>query len=510
MMKDRSCRRSRKSVVMPPTLRYSSSSSAASKAKKRPGTRMRMRAWLEDLLNKGACQGLSWKDRSKNIFTIEWRHASSHGFDQSVHGDVFSKWAQHTGKITTNFPGNHSSNKSNFRCALHSLKDCIELTGKGDKKGEKAKRTFQFIDVNHPQFNKKRKQSALKKSSKVDEDSEGSSSDAMSMKHEEDLSLPSFEGNPDSLAPSVALPANSSMQALFSGEQLTLSGSPMNTRSHGMSPISGTSESKPSVPRLTSHNSHSHFGGSTLTHSEPHIPRSHVPDLETLLDTSSNHTSHQRWNVQPGSSTATSPQIVFTTETSPDGITTIVLQPTTSSFPYVSSPSVAPREITAIKQEPNQDFPSVETKDKTYEPLGSHLNNKLNCGGQVKIMVQKQETLQLQLPEFQIKELTQPSSQTTLDESELDLASTMEVQADEDSFVQVDLYYGAIDPEAFGSYDNTDYEEPNCVYTGMDSSMSEIPVSDMETVVETEPSGQFIQLRCANAVSDFGKTDPNK
>lgn len=54
-----------------------------------------------------------------------------------------------SGKLKKNSHIDHTSNKSNFRCALHSLKDCIELTAKGDKRGEGAKRTYQFIDPGH-------------------------------------------------------------------------------------------------------------------------------------------------------------------------------------------------------------------------------------------------------------------------------------------------------------------------------------------------------------------------
>lgn len=182
--------------------------------------------------------------------------------------------------------------------------------------------------------------------------------------------------------------------------------------------------------------------------------------------------------------------LTIRTETSPDGITTIVLQPTTSQSTYVSNPSFAPREVPKIKQEPIQDFPSVETKDKTYEPLGSHLNNRLNCGGQVKIMVQKQETLQLQLPEFQIP-MQPPLNDTTLNDSELEIASTMEIQ-DENSFGNYNN-----ESEAYQNYDGVCGED--FIYSmGQSTNMCEILVTDMDTVVETEPSGQYIQLLTAN------------
>ena len=46
----------------------------------------------------------------------------------------------------------NSKNKSNFRCALYALRDVVELTQPGDKSGENAKRTYQFIDKNDPRY----------------------------------------------------------------------------------------------------------------------------------------------------------------------------------------------------------------------------------------------------------------------------------------------------------------------------------------------------------------------
>ncbi|CAG5127840.1 unnamed protein product, partial [Candidula unifasciata] len=141
----RARRRDRK--VMPPTLRYRSVSNSATRSRK--GARLRMRPWLELLLDTQKCSILRWEDRDSKKFSIAWRHASSHGFDPSRHSDLFYMWAEHTGKLKRITKENHSSNKSTFRCALNSLKDCIELTKTGDKRGEGAKRTYQFIEPGH-------------------------------------------------------------------------------------------------------------------------------------------------------------------------------------------------------------------------------------------------------------------------------------------------------------------------------------------------------------------------
>jgi len=114
-------------------------------------SRQKLRPWLENLLDKETHAGLQWVDKEERIFQISWRHASSLGFNENAHSDVFKHWAEHTGK-----PVDHSKNKSNFRCALASLKDCIQLTKEGDKSGQNAKRTYQFIERSDPRYGQKR------------------------------------------------------------------------------------------------------------------------------------------------------------------------------------------------------------------------------------------------------------------------------------------------------------------------------------------------------------------
>lgn len=63
----------------------------------RPIDRQRMRPWLMELLDMGNVFGLRWTDRSQGIFQISWRHASRLGWNLETDGDVFERWARHTG-----------------------------------------------------------------------------------------------------------------------------------------------------------------------------------------------------------------------------------------------------------------------------------------------------------------------------------------------------------------------------------------------------------------------------
>uniref|UniRef100_A0A0B6ZTD2 IRF tryptophan pentad repeat domain-containing protein n=1 Tax=Arion vulgaris TaxID=1028688 RepID=A0A0B6ZTD2_9EUPU len=180
-------RRRTRNVVIPPTLKYRSINN--NRDRMRSCSRLRMRPWLEGLLDRNECSILNWEDRDKKTFSIAWRHASSHGFNQSQHGDLFYMWAHHTGKLKRNNCGDHSNNKSTFRCALHSLKDCIELTQKGDKRGEGAKRTYRFIGPEHPSYGGKGKgKRAFQNRHEVEIKDESNDSGLQFMEHSNDSS----------------------------------------------------------------------------------------------------------------------------------------------------------------------------------------------------------------------------------------------------------------------------------------------------------------------------------
>lgn len=63
----------------------------------RPIDRQKMRPWLKNLLDTGSVFGLNWMKREEGIFQISWRHASRLGWNLETDGDVFERWARHTG-----------------------------------------------------------------------------------------------------------------------------------------------------------------------------------------------------------------------------------------------------------------------------------------------------------------------------------------------------------------------------------------------------------------------------
>ena len=67
----------------------------------RPIDRQRMRPWLMELLDLGNVFGLKWTNRLQGIFQISWRHASRLGWNLETDGDVFERWARHTGEMMT-------------------------------------------------------------------------------------------------------------------------------------------------------------------------------------------------------------------------------------------------------------------------------------------------------------------------------------------------------------------------------------------------------------------------
>ncbi|CAG5132955.1 unnamed protein product [Candidula unifasciata] len=182
-------RKGGKCVKMPPKIAYSSKKRGNSRDSQRSQPRVLMRAWLEHLLDEGLCRGLQWVDKHSHQFSVVWRHGSSSGFNPSEHSEVFSRWAQHTGKLERGNGLDNSANKSAFRCALHSLKDCIDITKEGEIKGESAKRTFQFINPGHPKYDRKKRSRCSKKKIEPKEETAAFTSDT----DEQDTQTPDTE-----------------------------------------------------------------------------------------------------------------------------------------------------------------------------------------------------------------------------------------------------------------------------------------------------------------------------
>ncbi|XP_059152880.1 uncharacterized protein LOC131938752 [Physella acuta] len=117
----------------------------------RPIDRQRMRPWLMELLDVGNVFGLRWTNRHEGIFQISWKHASRLGWNLETDGDVFERWARHTGIYKEGDPPEPKRWKANFRCALHSLHDVVELTNALERRGRNACRTYKFLQSNDEQ-----------------------------------------------------------------------------------------------------------------------------------------------------------------------------------------------------------------------------------------------------------------------------------------------------------------------------------------------------------------------
>ncbi|XP_030649422.1 interferon regulatory factor 1b [Chanos chanos] len=131
-----------------------------------PVSRMRMRPWLENRIDSNAISGLTWVDKEQKMFSIPWKHAARHGWEMSKDASLFMEWAIHTGKYK---PGvtkpDPKTWKANFRCAMNSLPDIVEVKDKSVNKGCGAVRVYQMLP-NSPHPAKKDKRCKTKDSKK--------------------------------------------------------------------------------------------------------------------------------------------------------------------------------------------------------------------------------------------------------------------------------------------------------------------------------------------------------
>ncbi|KAM4546669.1 interferon regulatory factor 1b [Fundulus diaphanus] len=110
-----------------------------------PVSRMRMRPWLEQMIESNAITGLTWVDKEKTMFSIPWKHAARHGWELDKDASLFKEWAIHTGKYTTGQACDPKTWKANFRCAMNSLPDIEEVKDKSINKGHQAMRVFRML-----------------------------------------------------------------------------------------------------------------------------------------------------------------------------------------------------------------------------------------------------------------------------------------------------------------------------------------------------------------------------
>nr|AFZ76969.1 interferon regulatory factor 2 [Pinctada fucata x Pinctada maculata] len=113
----------------------------------RPIERQKMRSWLMELLKSDRIiAGFGWFSKKEKSFRISWRHAARHGWDPETDASLFELWAKHTGKFIDGDEPDPKRWKANFRCALNSLPDVVEVRESSVRKGVNAYRVYKFLD----------------------------------------------------------------------------------------------------------------------------------------------------------------------------------------------------------------------------------------------------------------------------------------------------------------------------------------------------------------------------
>ncbi|KAF7206328.1 interferon regulatory factor 1b isoform X2 [Nothobranchius furzeri] len=137
-----------------------------------PVQRMRMRPWLEKMIESNSIPGLAWVDKpvcgafqDKTMFSIPWKHAARHGWELDKDACLFQKWAIHTGKYVHGQPMDPKTWKANFRCAMNSLPDIEEVKDRSINKGHQAMRVFRMLPAT-PKCRDKRSKARDTKSKK--------------------------------------------------------------------------------------------------------------------------------------------------------------------------------------------------------------------------------------------------------------------------------------------------------------------------------------------------------
>ncbi|XP_056140504.1 interferon regulatory factor 1b isoform X2 [Lampris incognitus] len=158
-----------------------------------PVARMRMRPWLEMMIDSNTISGLTWVNKDEKMFCIPWKHAARHGWEVEKDACLFKKWAIHTGKFQE---GKTSADpktwKANFRCAMNSLPDIEEVKNKSINKGQEAVRVYRMLPVTSKHKDKRskaeakqrRKSSSVKSEDMYDTDSQSPASAHSSLNSE--------------------------------------------------------------------------------------------------------------------------------------------------------------------------------------------------------------------------------------------------------------------------------------------------------------------------------------
>lgn len=129
-----------------------------------PVERLRLRPWLEKMIDGGITPGLQWVDRNKKIFKVSWKHASRHGWSLAKDACLFRLWAEHTGRFREGLDRPDPRRwKANFRCALNALPDIVEIPSRGQTRGRDAFKVYRMYEKAEKNIQENRIQTAKRR-----------------------------------------------------------------------------------------------------------------------------------------------------------------------------------------------------------------------------------------------------------------------------------------------------------------------------------------------------------
>ncbi|KAJ3588998.1 hypothetical protein NHX12_009848 [Muraenolepis orangiensis] len=141
-----------------------------------PVQRMKMRPWLEQMIESTRVPGLQWVDKDQKMFSITWKHGARHGWQMDKDATLFKYWAIHTGKYKEGVDELDPKKwKANFRCAMNSLPDVEQVKNQSVNKGQQAVRVYKMVKQTK---DKQTKSKVAKRRSKYTKASSSSSSES--------------------------------------------------------------------------------------------------------------------------------------------------------------------------------------------------------------------------------------------------------------------------------------------------------------------------------------------
>jgi len=86
-----------------------------------------LKDWLVQQIDSGKYDGVEWLDKDKKVFKIPWTHSKKNGYRLERDAALFKEWAIHRGRYKGDTAKEASAWKINFRCALHGVKNIVEM-----------------------------------------------------------------------------------------------------------------------------------------------------------------------------------------------------------------------------------------------------------------------------------------------------------------------------------------------------------------------------------------------